>query len=164
LHKDGSPPEGALAAPQILVVDDNLDDARLMRIAFEKAQLRADLQFVASGGELLEYLKAEGPYSQRAQNILPDLLLLDLKMPGLGGFEVLEWLREHPPYNRLPVVVFSGSDQPVDINRALALGARRYLVKPQKMPELIQMVQGLYKFCRKLQAEHTLEHHGHPAA
>jgi len=74
-------------------------------------------------------------------------------MPGTDGFQVLQWLRDHPPFDQIPVIVFSGSDQPVDINRALDLGAARYLVKPQKMSDMVQLVRGIEKFWQKLRGE-----------
>jgi CheY-like chemotaxis protein len=78
-------------------------------------------------------------------------LLLDLKMPGLDGFHVLQWVRQEPRFRDLPIIVFSGSDQPVDINRAYELGAARYLVKPHKLSDLMQMVHGIEKFWLRLQ-------------
>lgn len=116
--------------------------------------MAATLQFVGSGEEVVRFLQGSPESAQEVARFRrPNLLLLDLKMPGMEGFQVLEWLRNHPPFDRIPVIVFSGSDQPVDIDRALALGAIRYLVKPQKMSDMIQMVRGIEKFWQKLQSE-----------
>jgi len=138
---------------RILVAEDNEDQIELMRVAFRKAGVSVKLDFVQDGDQVLQYLQAHSPFTARKNEALPDVLLLDLKMPRYDGFEVLSWLREHPPYDRIPVVVFSGSDQPVDINRALGLGAARYLVKPQKLTDMVQMVTGIYRFCLKTQGE-----------
>lgn len=137
----------------ILIADDDPDDCELMRVAFKKAGVAASLEFVHNGEEVLQFLQALPPFAGRKRELLPDVLLLDLKMPGLDGFGVLSWLREHAPFDHLPVVVFSGSDQPVDIDRALALGAARYLVKPNRLQDMIQMVSGIYRFCLKTHAE-----------
>jgi len=137
----------------ILIADDSPDDAIIIRLAFEEAGVAAQLHFVETGEEVLRYLQGSSELPGEDSAAAPNLLLLDLKMPRMDGFEVLEWLRQHPPFDRLPVIVFSGSDQPVDINRALALGAARYLVKPQKMSDMVQLVRGIDKFCQRLQAE-----------
>ena len=137
----------------ILIAEDNLDDCELMRLAFKKAGVATTLEFVHHGEAVLQFLMAVPPYDSRKPPTTPDLLLLDLKMPGLDGFGVMARLKEHPPFDRLPVVVFSGSDQPVDINQALALGAARYLVKPHKLQDMIQMANGIYRFCLKVQGE-----------
>jgi two-component system, response regulator len=139
----------------ILITEDNPDDCELMRQAFKKAALPASLDFLHNGEEVIQFLQKLPPFDSRKPQSTPDLLLLDLKMPGLDGFGVLAWLREHPPFDRLTVVVFSGSDQPVDINQALKMGAARYLVKPHKLQDMIQMVSGIYRFCLKVQSEET---------
>lgn len=125
-----------------------------MRLAFETAGVAAELECVNNGEEVLQYLRA-GPTGslENHSHRLPELLLLDLGMPGLNGFQVLEWLQARPAFARMPVIVFSGSDQPVDINRALALGAVRYLVKPQKMPDMVQLVRGIERFWQKFQSD-----------
>ena len=138
---------------RILVADDSNDDQAIVRLAFEQAGVAAELEFVNNGEELLQYLQAGHTHSlESTSRPVPDLLLLDLGMPGRDGFQVLEWLQTRPAFARMPVIVFSGSDQPVDINRALSLGAVRYLVKPQKMPDMVQLVRGIEKFWQKLRA------------
>ncbi len=142
-----------------MIADDSADDAEIIRLAFREAGVAAHLQFVSTGQEVFEFLQnslAASP-NEPARG-LPDLLLLDLKMPGIDGFQVLEWLRSHPPFDEIPVIVFSGSDQPVDIERALTLGAVRYLVKPQKMADMVQLVRGIEKFLHKLHPDPAPRH------
>ncbi len=136
---------------RILIAEDSSDDALIIRSAFQQAGVPAELHFAGSGEEVLERL--QHPSQGNKSSAGTDLMLLDLKMPGMDGFQVLKWLRAHPPYDRIPAIVFSGSDQPVDINRALELGAVRYLVKPQKTSDMVQLVRGIEKFWHKLQAE-----------
>jgi len=77
---------------------------------------------------------------------LPDLLLLDLKMPRLNGFDVLNWLRQKPGLRRLLVTILTSSDQPNDINRAYDLGANSYLLKPHGTNELTELVKRVQKY------------------
>ena len=77
---------------------------------------------------------------------MPQLVMLDLKMPRLDGFDVLEWVRKQPGLNGLQIVIFSSSDQPGDNNRAYGLGANWYLVKPHSMEELTALVGRFKKF------------------
>lgn len=114
----------------ILLVDDLEDDRLLVRRAFEKAAVPNPLHCVSSGQEAIHYLSGTGPYANRAEHPLPDLILLDLKMPGTDGFEVLGWLRQQPGIRAIPVVVLTSSDLIKDVNRAYALGANSFLVKP----------------------------------
>jgi CheY-like chemotaxis protein len=89
-------------------------------------------------GELAEEL--EGPFADRAAHPMPQLVLLDLKMPRLDGFDVLEWIRNEPCFKHLMVVIFSSSAEPRDIGRAYHLGANEYLVKPHSIEELNRLV------------------------
>ncbi len=155
MHNNSHPSPAANGRLRILIADDCSDDAEIIRLAFHEAAVPAELKFVSSGDELLHYFQKQGNSAAKHPVELPNLMLLDLKMPGLDGFQVLEWLRSHPPLGSIPVIVFSASDQPVDINRALSLGAVRYLVKPHKMSDMVQMVRGIEKFWQKLQADST---------
>src|SRR5215471_9754217 len=114
----------------IMVVEDNEDDIVLIRRAFERAYVINPLQVVRNGEEAIAYLKGIGKYANRPEYPLPDLVLLDLKMPGLDGFDVLRWIREQPGLQSLRVVVLTSSEQMRDVNLAYQLGANSFLVKP----------------------------------
>src|ERR1051326_1934837 len=116
----------------ILFAEDDPDDVVFMRRALQKAGLRYNLVHVPNGEVAVDYLHGDGPYRDRAQYPFPDLLLLDLKMPMMDGFDVLAWLREQPRAKELPVVVLSGSNQDRDIELAREMGAADYQVKPQE--------------------------------
>ena len=92
------------------------------------------------GRQAIDFLGHTGPFSDPASSPRPDLLLLDLKMPGTDGFEVLEWLRENPQHSPLQVVVLSGSEMEKDIQRAKDLGASAYLAKPPKAEHLVPLL------------------------
>lgn len=130
----------------ILLADDNPDDALLMKLAFRKAGIINPIQVVKDGTEAIEYLKGEGAYSNRKRFPFPSLLLLDLKMPRLSGFEVLSWIRAQPGLKRLVVIVLTHSNESPDINRAHDLGANSYLVKPSNFNSFVEMVKSLRSY------------------
>ena len=130
----------------ILVAEDDLTDAYFFERAFKRAGIPVMLHFVRDGQEVIAYLQGEGQFADRTAHPLPQLVLLDLKMPRLDGFDVLEWVRKQPRLSGLQVVIFSSSGEPKDINRAYGLGANWYLVKPHSMEELTALVGRFKKF------------------
>jgi CheY-like chemotaxis protein len=114
----------------ILVADDSAEDAFILKRAFERAGLNVPLMFVKDGQELIDYLSGSDGYADRMHHPMPRLLLLDLKMPKLNGFDVLRWLQQQPNLRRLVVTVLSSSDESKDVNLAYDLGANSYVVKP----------------------------------
>lgn len=130
------------AVPQVLLVEDDPNDILLLERAFGKAQLTAPLQ-VNDGEEAIAYLAGEGNYADRERHPLPNLVLLDLKLPKKSGLEVLHWLRQQPVLQRLPVVVLTSSREHSDVNRAYELGANSYLVKPVRSQDLVEMIKTL---------------------
>jgi CheY-like chemotaxis protein len=130
----------------ILVAEDDLTDAYFFERAFKRAGIPVVLHFVRDGQEVLDYLQGVGQFADRTAHPVPQLVLLDLKMPRLDGFEVLEWVRKQPGFNGLQMVIFSSSDEPRNINRAYDLGTNWYLVKPHSMEELNALVGRFKKF------------------
>src|SRR5437870_2600038 len=114
---------------RVLIAEDDPMDIFLLQRAFAAAGVPASLRFVRDGQEVLDYLGGEAGYADREAHPLPDLMLLDLKMPRLNGFDVLGWLRNRPGLKRLLVAVLTSSDHPEDINRAYDLGVNSYLLK-----------------------------------
>ena len=125
---------------RVLIAEDDPSDAFLLKRAFTLANIPATLHFVRDGQEAIDYLQGDDRYKDRAVYPLPDLMLLDLKMPRLNGFDVLTWLRRQPGLKRLLVTVLTSSDQPDDINRAYDLGANSYLLKPHNSSHLSELV------------------------
>jgi len=123
----------------ILLAEDREDDILLIRKAFRKAFVNNPLHVVRDGEEAISYLSGEGIYSNREEFPLPDLLLLDLKMPRVDGFEVLMWIRAQPELSSLRVVVLTSSDQLRDVNRAYKLGANSFMVKPVDFEDVVHM-------------------------
>ena len=126
---------------RVLIAEDDPSDAFLLKRAFQLAQVPATLHFVRDGQEAIDYLRGEGGYSDRKRFPLPTLLLLDLKMPKVDGFDVLTWLKSQPAWRSLPVVVLSSSSREDDIQRARALGADDYRVKPADFDDLLALAQ-----------------------
>jgi CheY-like chemotaxis protein len=126
----------------ILVAEDDENDAFLLRKAFLKAGLTERLVFTSNGEETVKYLRGEPPYD-RKDNPLPCLILLDLKMPIVDGFDVLAWLKTQPALSSLPAIVFSSSGEPADIQKARSLGAADFQVKPSNFSELVKVVRQL---------------------
>ena len=129
--------------PVILLVDDNPHDVVLIRLAFRRVGIIDTIHLVKDGLEAMRYINGEGPYADRHQFPTPTLILLDLKMPQTSGFDVLKWIREQPVLAKVLVVVMSGSKNDADIERAYALGANSYLVKPTRFEEMVKMMETL---------------------
>ena len=130
----------------VLLAEDDPDDVLLTQIAFEKARLANPLQVVRDGEEAIAYISGEGKYADRDRYPIPILVLLDLKMPKVNGFQVLEWLKNHPELGHLPVAIMTSSDEDPDIARAYALGADSYLIKPPDARALLALVQRLHAY------------------
>ena len=130
----------------ILLVDDNPDDVALIKRAFERAGLRHHIQSLSSGMDAIGYLKGEPPYTFRVRNPLPDLVLLDIKMPATDGFEVLRWIRQQKHFSDLCVVMLTSSDEIRDVNLAYKLGATSFLVKPLDFWNAAELSRSLGQF------------------
>jgi CheY-like chemotaxis protein len=130
----------------VLVAEDDPTDAFFFQRSFNRAGIPVTLHFVRDGQEAIDYLQGDRQFADRARYPLPHLVLLDLKMPRMDGFDVLEWVRKQPGLNGVLIVIFSASDEPEDINRAYGLGANWYLVKPHSMEELTELVGRFKRF------------------
>lgn len=133
----------------ILLVEDEEDDVLLIKRAFEKAMIPNPLYVVWNGQEAIAYLMGVGVYSNRAEFPLPDLLLLDLKMPRVDGFEVLKWVRQQPALAALRILVLTSSQDLHDVNQAYRLGANSFLVKPLDFEDVIQLSVSIQQFWLK---------------
>ncbi len=120
------------AKPIVLYVDDEENDRILMQFAFQQAGLEPALRMVSHGQEAIDYLSGTGAYGERAKYPLPAVVLLDLNLPAVHGFEVLKWIREQPAHKGLPVVVFTSSAREEDRVKARELGANEFVQKPMR--------------------------------
>lgn len=131
------------AERHILLVEDNEDDAYLLTRALRTAEIGNPVHVVTDGEQAVQYLKGAGPFGDRAQYPLPGLILLDLKLPRISGFEVLQWIQNESSLPQLVVVVLSSSGETRDINMAYRFGARSYLVKPPSAASFVDLAKGL---------------------
>ena len=130
----------------VLLVDDGPNEQTLFAMAGKKAGVSFGLRFASDGVEALHYLNGESKFEDRAKFPLPNLLVLDLNMPRMSGFEVLEWIRRDSRFRELPVVIFTSSSLEADIRRAYSLMANSYLVKPMSLLVLIDMVRSIDEY------------------
>jgi CheY-like chemotaxis protein len=114
----------------ILLVEDSVDDVFFMGRALKGAGFTTPLQVAKDGQVALDYLGGANGYADRAKFPIPNLVLLDLKLPQVLGLDVLKWIRSRPEYQTLPVVVFTSSGERSDLERAYRLGANSFMVKP----------------------------------
>jgi two-component system, response regulator len=115
---------------EILLIEDNLNDAELTIRALKKNHLANSITHVHDGVEAIEYLFATGRYSGRSIADRPRLILLDIKMPKVDGFEVLQKIKADGVMRKIPVVMLTSSKEDPDIERCYALGVNSYIVKP----------------------------------
>jgi CheY-like chemotaxis protein len=132
--------------PVLLVAEDNDLDALLLERVIERAGNLFRMVRVEHGGAAISYLEGSEPSGDGQAQPVPNLVLLDLKMPGKDGFAVLAWRQQTPAYARVPIVVFSSSGLQADISRAYALGANSYVVKPADPLRLERMVRALHEW------------------
>ncbi len=129
--------------PTVLLADDDENDRYLLDLAFEKNGLPNVLQVVRNGEEAIDYLRGDGVYSDREKYPWPSLMLLDLKMPLVDGFEVLAWWQKQEKTRALPIIILSSSSQERDIQRAMALGATEYCAKPVDFQHVLVVARKL---------------------
>jgi CheY-like chemotaxis protein len=141
-------------APPVLVVDDNDDDLVLFRRAVRQLNYPGRIHYLDSGDKAMAYLAGSGDFEDRAQFPSPDFLILDLKMPGTTGFDVLTWLIDHQ-ITLLRTVVLTSSDEPRDISRASALGAPSFLTKAVDFSEFKETVGALLTSFQTLRRDFT---------
>jgi CheY-like chemotaxis protein len=137
------------AAP-ILYAEDDENDAFLVDYAFKQADIRNPLTVAPDGKVAIAYLEGSEPYSDRDIYPMPCLVLLDLKMPGHSGLDVLKWIRAQPTIANLPVLMLTSSNQESDIHTAYSLGANGYLEKPRNPKEMLLMAKAIKDFWLKL--------------
>lgn|SRR3989338_2347309 len=130
----------------ILLVEDNANDAELTLIALQEENLANNIIWLKDGSEALDFIFAEGRYADRKLNNQPKIILLDLKMPKIGGIEVLKKIRGDERTKSIPVAIMTSSKEEKDIIESYELGVNSYIVKPVDFEKFTQTVKdiGLY--------------------
>jgi len=127
----------------ILLVEDNRDDEALTLRALRKNRITNEVVVVRDGAEALEYLFGTGRYEGRDTTVMPDLILLDLKLPKVDGLEVLRRLRADQGTRSLPVVILTSSTEEQDVLKGYGLGANSYIRKPVDFDEFMEAARQL---------------------
>jgi CheY-like chemotaxis protein len=127
----------------ILQVEDEKNDVFFLRHAFGKAGIANHLALATDGAIAIEFLAGTGAFADREKYPFPCIVLLDLKLPRVSGFEVLRWIRRQPAFKALVVIVFTSSTSESDVREAYDLGANSVVLKPGDVPEQIAMAQQL---------------------
>lgn len=135
-----------MSEPFLLIVEDNPDDEALVLRALRKNHLEVRVHVASDGVEALDFLFGPGT----EPGALPDLVLLDLMMPRVDGFQVLERIRADPRTRTVPVVIFSSSNEPGDVERSYALGASSFVRKPVEFGEFAEAVRVIGEYWLRL--------------
>ena len=149
---------------KILLVEDNPDDEALSMRALKTNNIANDIDVVRDGAEALDYLFACGEYENRQDEALPQVVLLDLKLPKVDGLEVLEAIRKNERTRMMPVVVLTSSSEEQDIISSYSLGANSYIRKPVDFEQFVEAVKqlGLYWLVLIIQPDLFYEVQFHP--
>jgi CheY-like chemotaxis protein len=130
----------------VLLVEDNPRDVRLTQRAFQQAGLPHDLRVVRDGDEALAYLHREGAYKATETAPRPDVILLDLNLPRMGGHELLREVKQDSRFKQVPIIVLTTSERPDDVRLAYDAGANAYLLKPVEFNRFTEVIGQLGKF------------------
>jgi CheY-like chemotaxis protein len=130
----------------ILLVEDRADDVLFFERALQRTSFDHPLHTVTDGQKAIDYLSGADMYADRAAFPFPSLIILDLKTPRMGGFDVIQWMRLNPATKLTPIIVLSSSADPQDINRAYQLGANAFMVKPADHRALDRLLRTIGEF------------------
>ncbi len=135
--------DGSSRPIEILMVEDNPSDVRLTIEAFRDAKVQNNLHVAPDGVAAMEFLRGEGAHGNAPR---PDIILLDLNLPGKSGTEVLEEIKGDPELKRIPVIVLTTSDNEADIRRAYDLHANAYITKPVDLDRFFGIAEAVEDF------------------
>lgn len=141
----------------ILLIEDNLMDVELTLNAIEEVKLGSKVKVANTGQQALDYLCGNGEYGDRGVHPLPDLILLDLKMPGMDGHQVLEIIKKTPLIKRLPVVILTSSQEHSDRARGYDNGANSYVIKPISYDGFLETIRAIARYWLQLNAQPPLQ-------
>ena len=132
--------------PLVLIAEDVQNDVELLQRSFGQAGISVVTEVVRDGEECIDYLAGRGKFANRDEYPLPDIMLLDLKMPRMDGFEALREIRRRSELKALRIIVLTSSEEVYDVNKAYDLGANSFLVKPLEFENYTAMMRTLSSF------------------
>ncbi len=132
--------------PQVLIVEDDQNDAFFIKRAFELSGVSHKPHICWNIADAKHYLKGTGGYTDRHQFPVPNMMVLDIKMPGGTGFDLLVWIRDHPDVRIIPTLMMSSSSRPEDVKLAYCLGANAYMCKPIDIDRFSEVFGALLRF------------------
>ncbi|MBS0616944.1 MAG: response regulator [Spirochaetes bacterium] len=132
-----------MADVEILLVEDNADDLEMALFAFREANVANTIHTARDGQEALDFIFAEGEFSSRKDSQVPLVILLDLKLPKVDGFDVLRRLKSAPEKRMIPVIMLTSSHEQRDLIESYNLGVNSYIVKPVKFEEFVRVIKEL---------------------
>jgi DNA-binding response OmpR family regulator len=130
----------------VLHVEKNREEISLLARACEAANLPINLHGISDPNKAIEYLSGVGDFADRKRYPRADLVILDLELPGMGGIELLKWIRNQSDLRNLPVLVFTQSQKVEDKIEAMETGASGYFIKPPDFASLVQVAESLRKY------------------
>jgi|SRR3954466_1321475 two-component system response regulator len=129
----------------IIVADDDTDDQFMLKEAFSSLNFDREICSVENGEELLDFLNKKGKYNVASLPI-PKLILLDLNMPKIDGRQCLRMIKANKEFSKIPIIIFSTSNNPEDISQSYELGANSYIIKPYSYNELVEIIDIIKKY------------------
>jgi DNA-binding response OmpR family regulator len=141
--------------PAILLVEDDEDDLFLIQRSMQRSRLVNPVQVLPDGEQAVQYLAGEGQYEDRGAHPMPFLILLDLHMPKLSGFEVISWIRQRRELDHVTVAVLTSSSDERDWKKAMELGADSYFVKPGSLDEFVSLMLRIHGHWMMLDGQET---------
>ncbi|AUD00422.1 response regulator [Spirosoma pollinicola] len=130
---------------EVLYIEDNADESDIFRRLISRMEQPPSFLILTSGSEAIDYLLEQGDYKGKSP-AMPHLVLIDLKLPGHSGFDVIQQVRANSRTRYMPLVVYSSSDNPKDMRRAYDLGANAYLIKPESYHQVSDMISQAINF------------------
>ena len=124
----------------ILIVEDYEDDAKLLQLLLTSGGVSNAVRISLSAEDAINYLDGVPPFSNRAVYPLPSVVFVDLKLPGISGFELLRWMKSHPELKDIFVVVLSATGDLISVQAAYSLGANSFLIKPCRPMDLENLI------------------------
>jgi len=124
----------------ILIVEDFEDDAKLLQVLLSNCGIANHVRIALSAEEAINYLAGGPPFADRSVYPVPGVVFVDLKLPGISGFDLLQWLKKHPEFKRTFTVVLSATGDLTSVQAAYALGANTFLIKPCRVADLENLI------------------------